>query len=251
MCAINTQPLAGDYFMALISQLKLLAPELSALTIEFKRSARRKTLGLKVRAGEVVVFAPLGVPNAQVLGWLKTKSQWILKHASKPVSKVPKCHTPFTPQCKIFWAGEKCLLADAKRVGINNIDAVFFASTLDEQKKQLLNACAVAAKNDLPARIKHWQQVLGLFPNAIKLRPYKSCWGSCNQKKLVALNTLLMMAPSYVRDYVVVHELCHLKHMNHSPAFWAEVTKAIAQQEVGLAKRWLKVNGEQLLFIYR
>lgn len=251
MCVVSAQSLG--HFMDVKTQMLVLRPELNALNIVFKRSARRKTLGLKVRAGEVVVFAPANVPNAQVFAWVNSKSSWIIKHASKPapVSRAPKCNTPFTPQCEIFWSGQKYRLANAEVAGIQGIDANFFEYSLNEQKMQLLNACALAANNDLPARVKHWQQVLNLFPNTIKLRPYKSCWGSCNQKKLVALNTLLMMAPSDVRDYVVVHELCHLKHMNHSQAFWAEVAKAIAWQEVGKAKQWLKAHGEQLLFIYR
>lgn len=227
--------------------------DLAGVDIIFKRSTRRKTLGLKVRAGEVVVSSPVGVPKDDVLAWVNGKVEWILKHSSKHPSAPQKniSNLSLTERDELFWLGERIALGNASLAGISCIGPAFFDSALSEQKALLLNECAVEAKKDLIERIDRWQEVLKLYPKAIKLRPYKSCWGSCNRRGLVALNTLLMMAPSVVRDYVVVHELCHLKHLNHSPKFWAEVATVFSMPEVRRAKQWLKVHGEQLLFIYR
>lgn len=230
-----------------------LKADLDALNIVLKRSARRKTLGLKVRAGEVVVFAPTFASDAHVMAWVNSKAQWILKHAHKPLGDNPSVMTraPLNVHSEVFWLGRKVALGEADKAGLSCIDAAFFERSLADQKVLLLNACATAAKDDLAGRVTHWQAQLQLYPKQIKLRPYKSCWGSCNHNGVVALNTLLMMAPETVRNYVVVHELCHLKHLNHSSAFWAEVAKGCKPPVIRSAKRWLKEHGEQLLFIYR
>lgn len=231
---------------------KGLNPALAALDIVFKPSARRKSLGIKVRGKAVIVASPQAVAEADVVAWVNSHSAWILKKANapRPAQAAPKT-SALTPQCSLFWQGQKIALNDAKTAGLTGIDTAFFALPLPAQKKQLLAACAQAASTDLPARLEHWQSRLGLYAKAIKLRPYKSCWGSCNHKGLVALNTLLMMAPAWVRDYVVIHELSHLKHMNHSSAFWRQVAVALSESEVRAAKQWLKVHSAQLLIIYR
>ncbi len=230
-----------------------LKADLHALNIVLKRSARRKTLGLKVRAGEVVVFAPTVASDADVMAWVNGKAQWILRHVQNPLGHHPSVNTraPLTAHSEVFWLGRKVVLGEAGKAGLSCIDTAFFGRTLTDQKVLLLNACETAAKEDLVDRVTHWQAQLQLYPQHIKLRPYKSCWGSCNHRGVVALNTLLMMAPEAVRNYVVVHELCHLKHLNHSSAFWAEVAKGCRPPSIRSAKHWLKEHGEQLLFIYR
>ena len=81
--------------------------------------------------------------------------------------------------------------------------------------------------------------------NRISIRHPKGRWGSCNIKGNLSFNCLLMLAPPEVRDYVVVHELCHFLQMNHSPAFWAEVRRAFPGYEAPY--NWLSENGRFLL----
>ena len=75
----------------------------------------------------------------------------------------------------------------------------------------------------LPGRVEHYASQLGARPSRVTVRGQRSRWGSCSGKGTVSLNWRLMMVPSALADYVVVHELCHLRHMNHSPQFWAMV----------------------------
>ena len=72
-------------------------------------------------------------------------------------------------------------------------------------------------------RVEHYAPRLGVRPSRVTIRGQRSRWGSCSGKGTVSLNWRLMMVPSALADYVVVHELCHLRHMNHSPRFWAMV----------------------------
>ena len=75
----------------------------------------------------------------------------------------------------------------------------------------------------LAGRVEHYSPRLGVRPSRVTIRGQRSRWGSCSGKGTVSLNWRLMMVPGALADYVVVHELCHLRHMNHSPRFWAMV----------------------------
>lgn len=86
---------------------------------------------------------------------------------------------------------------------------------------------------------------MGISFGRITIRSQHTRWGSCSADGNLSFNCLLMFAPESVQDYVVVHELCHRKHMNHSPAFWAEVEKVLPDYR--LQKAWLKEQGTSLL----
>ena len=79
------------------------------------------------------------------------------------------------------------------------------------------------AATHLGRRVEHYSERLGVRPARVTIRGQRSRWGSCSGKGTVSLNWRLMMVPEPLADYVVVHELCHLRHMNHSPQFWEMV----------------------------
>ena len=101
------------------------------------------------------------------------------------------------------------------------------------------------AKVDLPRRVAHFTPLVGVTVNRITIRGQKTRWGSCSAKGNLNLNFLLMLAPEEVRDSVVVHELCHLKEMNHSADFYKEVYRVFPQYDE--THKWLKIHGEELL----
>ena len=76
-------------------------------------------------------------------------------------------------------------------------------------------------------RLDHYAPLIGVTYTGLQLRQQKTRWGSCSSKGTISLNYLLMLMPESVRDYVVVHELCHRKHMNHSARFWKEVERIL------------------------
>ena len=94
-----------------------------------------------------------------------------------------------------------------------------------------VRAMADAALVDIPKRVAHFAPIVGVTCGRITIRNQRTKWGSC----------VLMLSPEWVRDYIVVHELCHLKEMNHSPAFWAEVARVCPDYKE--AEAWLKANG--------
>lgn len=101
------------------------------------------------------------------------------------------------------------------------------------------------AKADLSQRVAHFAPKVGVSYGRITIRAQRTRWGSCSAKGNLNFNCLLVLVPEEVRDYVVVHELCHRKQLNHSPAFWAEVGKILP--DYPLHRSWLTQNGQHLL----
>lgn len=175
--------------------------------MEIVRSGR-KTLGIQVRAdGTVVVRAPLRMPEAEILQAVERHRSWIEKTAASVKSAAPE------PE--------------------------------DRLTETEIRALADRAMAVLPPLARAWAQRLGVRFGRITIRNQRSKWGSCSAQGNLNFNCLLMLCPEAVVEYVVVHELCHRKHMNHSPAFWAEVEKALPDYRTQEA--WLKAHGTQIL----
>ncbi len=101
------------------------------------------------------------------------------------------------------------------------------------------------AAKDLPERVVRLAPRVGVEYNHITIRSQRTRWGSCTGKGNLNFNCLLMLAPPEVRDYVIVHELCHRREMNHSRAFWTLVgTHCTNYRE---CRKWLKENGSRLI----
>ena len=111
----------------------------------------------------------------------------------------------------------------------------------DGELKQL----TALAKADIPLRVARFAPRLGVSYGTVTIRHQRTRWGSCTGAGNLNFNCLLMLAPEPVRDYVVVHELCHRLEMNHSPRFWAHVAGAMPDH--ALCRKWLKENGPGLV----
>ena len=110
-----------------------------------------------------------------------------------------------------------------------------------QEREELL----AAAKEDLPRRVAQWAPLVGVSVGRVTVRCQRTRWGSCSAKGNLNFNCLLMLCPESVRDYVVVHELCHRREMNHSPRFWAEVERVLPDYRSH--RRWLKDEGRAVM----
>ena len=111
----------------------------------------------------------------------------------------------------------------------------------DEQ----LQVLARQARQTIPERVAHFAPLVGVTYGRITIRSQHTLWGSCSSKGNLNFNCLLMLTPPEVLDYVVVHELCHRKEMNHSAHFWAEVEHVLPDYEI--QRKWLRENGTALI----
>lgn len=171
--------------------------------------SKRRTLSLQIADdGHLIVRAPQELSDAEVRRIVADKQDWIARKRAQ------------LAQGKHDWGGE--VLTTAELEGLKR-----------------------AARDDFSQRVAHFAPLVGVQPQALSVRAQHSRWGSCSSKGSLSLNALLMLAPEAVRDYVVVHELCHLKEMNHSARFWAEVERVLPDYRTW--RDWLKVNGHALL----
>lgn len=115
-------------------------------------------------------------------------------------------------------------------------------NNLEKLDIELLNNMALM---DIPKRVKTFAPIVGVDYGRITIRTQKTRWGSCSSKGNLNFNCLLMAMPEEIRDYVVVHELCHRKQMNHSDKFWAEVEKILPDYKE--RRKWLRDNGEKIM----
>jgi len=174
--------------------------------------SKRKTLAVQIKPdGSVIVRAPLRLPQRDIDRFLREKSAWIESHRAK-------------------------ILRERQKEKTNPIP-----SLTDEQLRRLKRRAAVA----IPERLEYFAPLVGVDYGRVTIRSQKTRWGSCSAKGDLNFNCLLLLMPPSVLDYVVVHELCHRKQMNHSPRFWAEVERVIPDYKA--AQKWLKDNGRSLL----
>ena len=120
--------------------------------------------------------------------------------------------------------------------------------TAQNQKKlteQELKALREKARALVTERVQHYAPIIGVNYNQIVIRAQHTRWGSCSSKGNLNFNCLLALVPPEVLDYVVVHELCHRKELNHSERFWIEVAKILPDYRQ--QKKWLKDHGSSLI----
>jgi len=172
------------------------------------RSAR-KTVAIEITSDlQIRVRAPYNMPAHEIQRFLDKKSSWIEK-------------TRMTLQRQAA------------------------ASPKEKFTPQELNALKKLAQADITDRVCRFAGKMGVSYDKVSFGFQKTLWGSCSAARSLRFNCLLMCAPPEIRDYVVVHELCHLKQMNHAPAFWVQVALVLPDYET--AKQWLKNNGNCLI----
>ena len=113
------------------------------------------------------------------------------------------------------------------------------AYSVDERR-----AARTRARTELPPRLRELAAVLGLQVRKVSIRNQRARWGSCGRDGHICLNWRLVLMPDWVRDYVLIHELMHLRRLDHSPAYWRLVAAACPAYEQ--ARRWLRTNGPAL-----
>ncbi len=168
----------------------------------------RKTLSIQItKEAEVIARAPRRMAVADIEAFIKRKQGWI-----------------DTKRQQIM----------ARREAVPD----GLPETFDEA---FIAALTAEARKVIPPLVAEWAGRMGVTYKRVTIRHQKSLWGSCSSKENLNFNCLLMLCPADVRTYVVIHELCHRRHMDHSAAFWAEVGRYCPQYKA--LRAWLKTNG--------
>lgn len=167
----------------------------------------RKTIAIEISYKGIVVRAPQKTSDGEIEAFIKKKEKWI----------------------------ERTLQKLESRNSVGN----------DVLTSAEINELAERALAFIPQRVNYYATLFGVDYGRITIRNQRTRWGSCSSNGNLSFNCLLMLLPDEIIDSVVAHELCHRKHMNHSKAFYDELTKVFPNYQQ--CRTWLKENGGRYL----
>jgi len=207
-----------------------------SISYEVIRSAnRRRTIAICVRDGSVIVRAPLHVAGAEIEAFIQRRTSWI---ASALVDNVPArvlaqgqvlplANGTFTLVWERSTQPRNTLVLRDGVMTVRLAASVPIGTEISVVTAQLSRWYVERARERVDEAVQRWAPVLGSTPAAVFVRNQRSRWGSCARDGSLRFNWRLAMVTDALLDYVVVHELAHLLHPNHSPAFWSEVFRAL------------------------
>ncbi|MCL2150233.1 MAG: M48 family metallopeptidase [Dehalococcoidia bacterium] len=218
----------------------------------------RKTLGVVISPnGVVVARAPFNASRADIVDFVERSKPWIFKH----LARYRQVYRPrdFTSGEDIPYLGKKYklkVISDGagtplalvgSRLEIHVAHDLEGAARRKAVKQIIVCWYTAQARQVLTTRLCKLACRLGICPTAVKVKHQVRRWGSCTASGVINLNWQLIMAPAEVIDYVIVHELCHLRVHGHQQEFW----QCIGQYMPDYKKRrkWLRENGQALSFL--
>ena len=224
---------------------------LNSFDYEVVRSDR-KTLSIEVHHQKVKVRAPQKAPDDWIENFVYQKAQWI---ARKLVEQAEKNESRIKLQTgeEVSFMGRQRVLEvtqGASKIQLSDNELLIRTKELTHESmaKQLDRWLLNQAKELLPQKVQSWAEVMGLQKKltGVRFRKTKTQWGHCTRKGIVQLNQLILLTPMFVIDYLIIHELSHLKHLNHSKRFWTLVEKYCPDYQQ--AEVWLKQHGHSVWY---
>ncbi len=218
------------------------------------RSARRRSICIEVRNAQVQVRAPFGVAEAELQAFVARKRAWIqvqLVRQRNQLAGLPVYS--YAEGCRFpYLGGELCLkLGHSSRARIARIGddlQVQLPPGADEHaqaRRLVMRWYQQDALHLLERRTQALASHLGLVCSRVSVRATRSKWGHCTPDGAIQYNWQIILAPDPVVDYLVAHEVCHLRHLNHSPAFWDLVASVCPDYRAQRA--WLRTEGGRLI----
>jgi predicted metal-dependent hydrolase len=226
--------------------------EQNGFIVEVIRTQCKKSATIKVEEGAVTVIVPRALPLERIEQLVLDKYRWIkgklyIQSQVQPVA------------VKEFVNGEVfSYLARNYRLKINHgsyqpaklikgqlvVTVPQDAENSNIIRNAIIRWYRARALERLKEKSNRYATIIGQTPKSVDIKTFKARWGSCSTNGKVLFNWKIMMAPNRIVDYVVVHELCHLLHHNHSPLFWKSVERVMP--DYAECKEWLKLNGAGL-----
>lgn len=220
------------------------------------RSSRRRSISIEIKAAEVVVRAPVRVPERELHHFVREKSAWIVKKIAEQQQ-----HLDSLPRRTYFAGSEFPYLGRTLRLSLAAAASASVALVDDclqvclssrsrlapqEQARRLIYVWyQQQAVSILTARTSALAAQMGLRCSAVTIRATRSKWGHCTSRGAIQYNWQIILAPETIVDYLVAHEVCHLRHPNHSPVFWQLVASVCPAYESERA--WLRAQGARLV----
>ena len=233
--------------------LKMQIIQGDGFTVTVVKSGRRKTVALKIKDGEVSIHIPNRLPISIAHNFVQKKTSWIQGKLQHRIHQ-PIVEKHFTNGESFLFLGTryKLQLVSHER---NSVSVIKTSQTLEvhgrinQLSKAAIHAALLSwyrqqAELYLRSQTANLASKTNLKPRTITVKTYKARWGSCGVNADIQFNWKLILAPPEIIDYVIIHELCHIKQHNHSAAFWQLVQHHCP--DFKMARMWLKNNGYTL-----
>lgn len=204
--------------------------------------ANRRTLTITIKNGEVMVRAPLKLSEEKIAEFINIKREWIEKKIQEQTERGVLFADVKNLKSVLIFGKEKRLLTGC----VKN-----FENENEVCVKNVLSLRKVIEKNyskTVFEAIYGFSKIVGCAPLSLKIRDYKSRWGSCDSYGNININWRVLFLPVELQNYIYIHELCHLKFMAHNKDFWNEVKKYC--REYNKRRKELK-NYSFLIDLYR
>lgn len=209
------------------------------------RNPRARRYLLRLRPdGAARVTIPRGGSQFDALAFVERNRPWLEQQLQRQQTQ-PQIPRSWQVGSEIWFRGELV------RIESTAPGQIFFSSETLRVKDASADLRPAIEKHlrrlaarELPPRVREFAAQHQFTVQRITVRNQKSRWGSCSRRGTISLNWRLIQTPDFVRDYIILHELAHLRHMNHSGRFWAEVERLCPDYTV--AERWLKARRDFL-----
>ena len=224
----------------------------NGLNFQLIRSKRRrKTISLYIKEdGRIVICVPYHTPKGEIEGFIKERESWVIKKISEKERSIKETEKAFIPGEKFLYLGESYPLeiGDTNQKGLplklSFGKFILDKDHLEEARDLFIHWYKREAKEKIEGRVHYFSNRLQLFPKGLKITSAKYRWGSCSRDSRLSLSWRIIMAPLSVIDYVLIHELVHIKEKNHSKRFWTYLEAILPDYRKH--RLWLKENGHRL-----
>lgn len=214
------------------------------VTMRLNPRARRLIVKVHPSTGEVTVVAPSKRALDHALEFARGETDWIarrLAHVPKPVVLDLGARLPFRGENYVVGRGD----AGPAPVWIDRkVQMIRVAGHPEHAARRIVDFLKREARKQLDERALEFASRIGAKPKRITVRDTASRWGSCSTTRALSFSWRLILAPPFVLDYVVAHEVAHLRQMNHGPRFWELVRELVG--DVDKPQVWLSRNGPLL-----
>jgi len=220
----------------------------------------RKSLGIHIEPKRgIIVRSPKQITDEKIKEIVKGKGSWILEKLDEIAEIKPEpLPKEFMSGEKLPYIGKRYRLKINEKEDFNSFEVRLFQGKFmvnvpkeveGEKRREAIREEFIKwyrehSKEKVLERIEKYKDKLGVAPNNVKIKKQKKRWGSCSSKGNININWKIIMAPMSVIDYILVHELAHLKYDNHSNEFWQLVETTIPDYED--RAEWLRIHGPQL-----
>jgi len=213
---------------------------------------RRKTISLHIKEdGKIVVYAPYRTPKWEIEKFFNEKESWIVEKRSEKERSIKEAEKAFISGEKFLFLGELVPL----EIQDNNKEPplklsfgkfVLDKNHIEEARDLFIKWYKEEAKERIIGRIDYYSKRLQLFPKGVKITSAKYRWGSCSRDDRLSFSWRMIMASFSIIDYILIHELVHIKEKNHSKRFWNYLESV--HPDYKKHRLWLKENGSSLWF---